>query len=445
MKLFLTTSSSSSSFWVSLRNSKKNQFKPHKFRTKKLSCGCGVWSSIIISPPPPDFDFRTQILGDSRATIAETQPELLDLADNGSLVVISKRQYGAVPPWRTEFVEPDAIWLIGTTHTSQDSALDVERVIRAVRPDNVVVELCRSRQAKYIYIYIYIYIYPVFNFHLIAELIFRAGIMYTGDVNQPLKSNMFSMSGNGFFGAVGRSINLGGQTALALRLLLAFFSSKLSSNVNRPFGDEFRAARKVSEEIGAQIVLGDRPIEITLERAWNSLKLKEKFGLVSSVVRGITSSSSDLDIKTLQQEWSSKNNNTFQLYEQLSFSYPSLLQPLIHERDTRSKAVNRSKKVVGVIGNGHMNGVIYSLMSDQGNLRFRDLVGVRTAPHNQYAWVNTIFNNLLRDTVIVVTVKDPREALIIVGGVEGGFDVVIADVHMPEMNGFQLHAAANHH
>nr|GME20373.1 traB domain-containing protein isoform X1 [Ipomoea batatas] len=377
MKLFLTTTSSSS-FWVSLRNSKKIQFKPHQFRTKKLFWGCGVWSSIIISPPPPDFDFRTQILGDSRATIAETQPELLDLADNGSLVVISKRQYGAVPPWRTEFVEPDAIWLIGTTHTSQDSAVDVERVIRAVRPDNVVVELCRS----------------------------RAGIMYTGDVNQPLKSNMFSMSGNGFFGAVGRSINLGGQTALALRLLLAFFSSKLSSNVNRPFGDEFRAARKVSEEIGAQIVLGDRPIEITLERAWNSLKLKEKFGLVSSVVRGITSSSSDLDIKTLQ-EWSSKNNNTFQLYEQLSFSYPSLLQPLIHERDTylawslkRSKAVNRSKKVVGVIGNGHMNGVIYSLMSDQGNLRFRDLVGVRTAPHNQYAWVNTIFNNLLRDTVI---------------------------------------------
>ncbi|XP_019191801.1 PREDICTED: traB domain-containing protein isoform X2 [Ipomoea nil] len=393
MKLFLITSSSSSSsssssFWVSFRNFKKNQFKPHhhhvpnlaQFRTNKLSCGCGVSSSIIISPPPPDFDFRTQILGDSRAAIAETQPELLDLADNGSLVVISKRQYGAVPPWRTEFVEPDTIWLIGTTHTSQDSAVDVERVIRAVRPDNVVVELCRS----------------------------RAGIMYTGDVNeQPLKSNMFSISGNGFFGTVGRSINLGGQTALALRLLLAFFSSKLSSHVNRPFGDEFRAARKVSEEIGAQIVLGDRPIEITLERAWNSLKLKEKFGLVSSVVRGITSSSSDLDIKTLQER--SSKNNTFQLYEQLSFSYPSLLQPLIHERDTylawslkRSKAVNGSKKVVGVIGNGHMNGVIYSLMSDQGNLRFRDLVGLRTAPNNQYAWLNTIFNNLFRDTVIAI-------------------------------------------
>jgi len=75
----------------------------------------------------------------------------------------------------------------------------------------------------------------------------------------------------------------GGQTALALRLLLAVFSSKLSSDINRPFGDEvveFKkqhinlfvyginslqfCSRKVSEEFGTQIVLGDRPIEITV-------------------------------------------------------------------------------------------------------------------------------------------------------------------------------------
>ncbi|KAJ6386516.1 hypothetical protein OIU78_016434 [Salix suchowensis] len=154
-----------------------------------------------------------------------------------------------------------------------------------------------------------------------------------GEVGQQLRSSMFSLSGTGFFGAVGRSINLGGQTALALRLLLALFSSKISSDVNRPFGDEFRAARKVAEEIGAQIVLGDRPIEITLERAWNSLKWREKLGLVIAVVRGITSSS---DISKSSFKASSTDDGTFQLYEQLSFSYPSLLQPLIHERDTVS-------------------------------------------------------------------------------------------------------------
>ncbi|KAA0059272.1 traB domain-containing protein isoform X2 [Cucumis melo var. makuwa] len=76
------------------------------------------------------------------------------------------------------------------------------------------------------------------------------------------------------------------------------------------------------------------------------------------------------------------NGSSLQLYEKLSFSYPSLLQPLFHERDThlawslkRSKTVNKSKRVVGVIGRGHMNGVIYAITSDQGNLRFRDLVG----------------------------------------------------------------------
>ncbi|GMI83706.1 hypothetical protein like AT5G52030 [Hibiscus trionum] len=69
------------------------------------------------------------------------------------------------------------------------------------------------------------------------------------DNGEQLRSNMFFFSGTGFFGAVGRSINLGGQTALALRLLLALFSSKLSSGLNRPFGDEFRAARKASEEV----------------------------------------------------------------------------------------------------------------------------------------------------------------------------------------------------
>ncbi|KAL2556021.1 TraB family protein [Forsythia ovata] len=332
-------------------------------------------ASII--PPPADFDFKNEILRISTSTIAETHPELLDLAHNGTLVLIKKSQYGPVPPWRSEFTEPEAIWLIGTTHISQESASDVLRVIRALRPDNVVVELCRS----------------------------RAGIMYTsdnGELNQQLRSNMFSLSGSGFFGAVGRSINLGGQTALALRLLFAAFSSKMSSDIDRPFGDEFRAARKASEEIGAQIVLGDRPIEITLERAWSSLKWKEKLTLVSTVIRGITSSNLSKD--TLKE--SSTGDDNFQLYEQLSSSYPSLLPPLIYERDTylawslkRSKAVNNSKKVVGVIGKGHMNGVIYSLVSDQGNLRFRDLAGKRASGDN-YGWVGSIVKDLVRDTAI---------------------------------------------
>jgi pheromone shutdown protein TraB len=56
--------------------------------------------------------------------------------------------------------------------------------------------------------------------------------------------------------------------------------------------------------------------------------------------------------------------------------------PLIHERDLylawslkRSKAVNGTENVVGVIGAGHMQGVVYHLIATNSNLRFKDLVG----------------------------------------------------------------------
>ncbi|CAA2974934.1 Hypothetical predicted protein [Olea europaea subsp. europaea] len=132
---------STSPFSIPLTQYSKLHF-PIKTHLPKLKPVCRA--SVI--PPPADFDFKNEILKTSTSTIAETHPELLDLARNGSLVLINRSQYGPVPPWRSEFVEPEAIWLIGTTHISQESASDVLRVIHALRPDNVVVELCRSRQ-----------------------------------------------------------------------------------------------------------------------------------------------------------------------------------------------------------------------------------------------------------------------------------------------------------
>ncbi|PKU87199.1 hypothetical protein MA16_Dca009347 [Dendrobium catenatum] len=332
-----------------------------------------IKAQISIRSPPLGFDYRTELAEESRKAVAAEHPELMDLVNDGRLVIVEKRRFGPVPEWRREFVEPEAIWLVGTSHVSQKSVMDVERVIRALSPDNVVVELCRS----------------------------RAGIMYASkDVEDAsLKSNMFSLGGTEFFGAVNRSINLGGQSAFALRLLLAVFSSKISLGAKGSFGEEFRAARKSSEEVGAQIVLGDRPIEITLERAWNSLVRTEKLRLVISLFRGITSSTINISETDI-------DGGPFQLYQQLSKSYPSLLQPLMYERDTylawslkRSKAVNNSKRVVGVIGKGHMNGVVYALISDQGNLRFRDLAGSK-AGSGSNGWVSSLLKSLVRDTIL---------------------------------------------
>lgn len=67
--------------------------------------------------------------------------------------------------------------------------------------------------------------------------------------------------------------------------------------------------------------------------------------------------------------------------------------------------MNKSKRVVGVIGKGHMNGVIYALLADLGDLRFRDLVGQRPSSQGTDAssngkWVVKLVQDLVRDTVI---------------------------------------------
>ncbi|RCV32076.1 hypothetical protein SETIT_6G228900v2 [Setaria italica] len=145
--------------------------------------------------PPPCFDYRAALLAYARRRLR-------------ALVRVPRRRFGPVPAWRP----PD---FLGTSHLSPESVADVEveRVLRAVEPDNVVVELCRSRQ----------------------EL---ESSLQSWDYACVHPNPTCSLGGAMFFGAVNQSINLGGQSALDLRLLLAVFSSKISSGVNRPFGEE---------------------------------------------------------------------------------------------------------------------------------------------------------------------------------------------------------------
>lgn len=57
---------------------------------------------------------------------------------------------------------------------------------------------------------------------------------------------------------------------------------------------------------------------------------------------------------------------------------------------------------MGVIGRGHMNGVVYAIISDQGNLRFRDLAGKKAGDQGSNGFVSGLVQSLVRDTVIGV-------------------------------------------
>ncbi|CAI5474779.1 unnamed protein product, partial [Closterium sp. Yama58-4] len=155
----------------------------------------------------------------------------------------------------------------------------------------------------------------------------------------------------------------------------------------------FRAAREAADAIGAQMVLGDRPIEITLRRAWKALSLPDRARLASALLQGGLKGGGALEQGRLKGELLKRrgDSNSEGMVTpnvdggvEVARQFPTLIGPLVHERDAylawalkRSKAVRGCDRVVGVVGRGHLPGVVHFLLQDneQRTLRFKQLVG----------------------------------------------------------------------
>eukprot|EP00879_Flechtneria_rotunda_P025478 GHRR01027077.1.p1 GENE.GHRR01027077.1~~GHRR01027077.1.p1 ORF type:complete len:213 (+),score=52.74 GHRR01027077.1:262-900(+) len=149
-------------------------------------------------------------------------------------------------------------------------------------------------------------------------------------------------------------------------------------------GEEFRAAARAAEAVKASLVLGDRPIEITLERAWAALTWQRRLKLLHLLLLAWLGTSQQQEVLTQDTVERLRSDDTIStFFKQLSRQYPELVSPLVHERDLylawslkRSKAVNGANVVVGVVGKGHLRGIVYAMKHSQKMpLRFADLVG----------------------------------------------------------------------
>jgi hypothetical protein len=58
--------------------------------------------------------------------------------------------------------------------------------------------------------------------------------------------------------------------------------------------------------------------------------------------------------------------------------------------------MNTSKTVIGVVEKAHMNGIMYALISSQGDLIFGDLVSRESSD----TWATSVIKGLVRDTII---------------------------------------------
>ena len=138
----------------------------------------------------------------------------------------------------TELEKPDGgrVYLLGTAHTSQESAAHAVCLMRAVRPSAVAVELCKGRR------------------HMLNS----------APAPPPPPSSS---------GAAGSDDSSLGNLASSLSGVLADWTTAISlqyDTYERVLGDaaggEFHAAASEAARLGARVVLGDRDVGLTLLR-----------------------------------------------------------------------------------------------------------------------------------------------------------------------------------
>ncbi|KAJ6816171.1 traB domain-containing protein [Iris pallida] len=126
-------------------------------------------------------------------------------------------------------------------------------------------------------------------------------------------------------------------------------------------GAEFRVAFEEAQSYGGKVMLGDRPIEVTLRRTWGSMSLWHRTKLVYYLLfQGLFLPSSE-DINRLLKEMNDDDMLTLVIKE-MSRAFPTLMETLVYERDlymssTLLKVAREHSSVVAVVGKGHLAGI----------------------------------------------------------------------------------------
>jgi len=138
--------------------------------------------------------------------------------------------------------------------------------------------------------------------------------------------------------------------------LLQYFYSSVSQKIKIVPGIDQRSGFQAAMAIeGCRIVLGDRPLRITLSRTWASLTSYEKlkFGvwIILSSFREIT----EKDVELMKE-----SDILTTVIEELSNQFPGILRALVYERDEYLAHVLTQLPgpvCCAVVGLGHVEGI----------------------------------------------------------------------------------------
>jgi len=226
------------------------------------------------------------------------------------------------------------VFIIGTAHFSRESQSDVVSVMRAVQPDVVMLELCKSRT----------------------------------NILQMDEETILSESQNLTTQRAMQTLREYGTIQGIMYLLMLSMSANLTKTLGMAPGGEFRVAFKESQKIPGCIVhLGDRPIQITLKRALASLTTWQRIKLAFNVL------TSKDEITKEDVERCKQKDLLESMLEEMAGEYPAMSNVFVGERDTflayslrqaseapvqNGAGLPDPPVVVGVVGIGHVTGIV---------------------------------------------------------------------------------------
>jgi len=207
------------------------------------------------------------------------------------------------------------IILIGTAHVSRESAALVERGIEEEKPDTVCVELCRPR----------------------FEAIRQRDKWQQTDIIKVIREKRTSI--------------------LLSQLLMASMQRKIAKKFNITPGEEMLRAIECAEAVGAELVLADREIRVTLLRTWRKMGVWGKGKFLPDVFLSLfaTDEITEEEIEKLKQ------HDMLELALQtIGEKLPGVKATLIDERDlylAHTIGHAPGAKIVAVVGAGHVPGI----------------------------------------------------------------------------------------
>lgn len=219
-------------------------------------------------------------------------------------------------------VDGKEIILIGAAHVSKASAIQVKEVIEAEQPDSVCIEIDAGRY----------------------QSIQQGDKWKNMDIFKVIKEKKATM--------------------LLMNLAISSFQNRMAKQFDVTPGAEQIQGINSAKEIGAELVLADRDIQVTFSRIWSNLGFWGKSQLLAGVIFGIF----EKDTITEEEMEKMKQQDTLQaVLAEFTDSFPKLKTPLIDERDqylAQKIKTAPGNKIVAVLGAAHVPGITKEIYRD---------------------------------------------------------------------------------